>query len=44
MHAGGTAFITNDLVFKRVDGIEVVLLNELLAEKEANKREPSIIH
>jgi hypothetical protein len=26
-----------------VDGIEVVLLDELLAEKEANKRESSII-
>ena len=44
MHAGGTAFITNDLSFKRVHGIEVVLLDELLAQKEANERGSSIPH
>ena len=32
LQAGGTAFITNDPVFKRVTEIEVLLIDELISE------------
>jgi predicted nucleic acid-binding protein len=43
LQAGGTAFITNDPAFKRVTEIEVLVMDELIAEEE-KANNGSIVH
>jgi len=43
LQAGGTAFITNDPAFKRVTEIEVLVIDQLIAEEE-KANNGSIVH
>lgn len=43
LQAGGTAFITNDPVFKRVTEVEVLVIDEVIAEEEKTNSS-SVVH